>query len=75
MNCFKFGQITQEIWMGDLVSECEYLGELGEGRMLFYDKSYKCFRCVYWEKNENGEFVLNGWKCADAPSKFKRLED
>jgi len=71
---FKKGQVTKEVWSGELISECEYLDDLGQGRMLFYDRTSKCFRCVYWEYVElAGKFGLNGWTCAKSPSEFVRL--
>lgn len=66
---FKLGNKTKDIWAGDLVTECEYLGELGQDRMLFYDTKFKCFRRVFIEMT-HGEPVLSGWDCADRPSKL-----
>lgn len=73
---FKKGQITDKVWSGDIVTSCEYLDDLGQGRMLFFDKTFKCFRCVYWEYDVNdNKFYLNGWVCAGSPSSFKRLKN
>jgi hypothetical protein len=66
---FKIGDKTTDIWAGGLVSTCEYLGELGQGRMLFYDVTFKCFRRVFIEVND-GEPMLNGWDAASRPSKL-----
>jgi len=59
----KLGDRTKEIWVGDIVVECEYIADLGQGRMLFYDITTKCFRRVYFELYE-GNAILNGWDCA-----------
>lgn len=60
---FKRGDVTKEVWAGDLVCECEYIDNLGEGRMRFYDRTSKCFRCVFWEYDDKDKkFILNGWK-------------
>ena len=67
---FKIGDKTKDIWAGDLVSECEYLGNLKKGRMLFYDVTFKCFRSTFIEIDEDGKPYLDGWKCADRPSKL-----
>lgn len=71
---FKKEQVTDKVWAGDLVSKCEYIDDLGQGRMLFYDKTFKCFRCVYWEYDESSKkFILNGWVCGNSPHSFERL--
>jgi hypothetical protein len=66
---FKVGDKTKDIWAGDIVSECEFLADLGEGRMLFYDVTCKCFRRVFIEVND-GKPYMNGWKCGSKPSKL-----
>lgn len=66
---FKPGDKTRKIWAGDLVSECVFLQYLSEGKMLFYDLKFKCFRSVYWEKSDiGGIFTLNGWTVSSDPS-------
>jgi len=66
---FRLGDKTKDVWAGDIVTECEYLGELGQGRMLFYDTRFKCFRRVFIEMCD-GEPILNGWDAASKPSKL-----
>ncbi len=66
---FKLGEKTNKVWAGDFVSECEFLADLGEGRMLFYDTTAKCFRRVFIEFDE-GQPYMNGWNCANKPSKL-----
>ena len=66
---FKLGDKTRDIWSGDIVSDCEYLADLGEGRMLFYDTTCKCFRRVFIDATD-GILGLNGWKCTNKPSKL-----
>lgn len=64
---FKLGDKTRNIWCGDLISECEFITNLGQGRMLFYDIDYKCFRLVFLESYDGGNTVrLNGWKAASS---------
>jgi len=70
MNQFKLGDRTKDVWAGDLVSECEYIADLGYGTMLFYDIKFKCFRKVFWHRLEDGKFILNGWNCANCPSEL-----
>lgn len=65
----KIGDKTKEIWSGDIVTECEFLGHIDGGRMLFYDTTLKCFRSVFFEIDE-GSMVLNGWKAASKPSEL-----
>lgn len=66
---FELGDKTTDVWAGDLVCDCEYLGELGQGRMLFYDVTNECFRRVFIQFS-NGNFILNGWDCASKPSEL-----
>lgn len=66
---FEVGDKTKDIWSGDLVSECVFLANIGQGRMLFYDETFKCFRRVFIEMCD-GEPCLNGWDCASKPSKL-----
>lgn len=58
---FQPGDITDKVWSGDLVTKCEFITDLTEGRMLFFDRDKKCFRLCYWEFRGNS-FSLNGWK-------------
>ena len=67
---FKLGEKTKDIWSGDIVSECEFLADLGEGRMLFYDTDDKSFRRVFVEMDDDGRPYMNGWKCAKKPSEL-----
>ena len=71
-NSFKFkvGETTKNIWSGDIVTECEFVADLGRGQMLFYDKTFKCFRKTFVEVDDDGKPYLNGWDCADRPSKL-----
>lgn len=66
---FKLGDKTKDVWAGDIVSTCEYIADLGQGRMLFYDTDNKCFRRVFIQM-EDGEPCLNGWDCASKPSQL-----
>lgn len=66
---FEIGEKTQDVWAGDLVIDCEYLGDLGQGRMLFYDTTFKCFRRVFIDVLD-GEPYMNGWDSASRPSKL-----
>ena len=66
---FTIGEKTKDVWAGDIVTTCEYLGNLGQGRMLFYDTTFKCFRRVFVEV-VNGDPYLNGWDCANKPSEL-----
>lgn len=65
---FKLGDKTEDVWAGDIVTKCEYLADLGQGRMLFYDTRFKCFRRVFIVVDKDGEPYLNGWDCAGKPS-------
>jgi hypothetical protein len=67
---FKLGDKTRDVWAGDIVTTCEYLGSLGQGRLLFYDTTCKCFRRVYIAVSNLGEPYLNGWDSVDEPSKL-----
>lgn len=66
---FKVGEVTEDIWSGDIVSKCEFLADLGEGHMLFYDTTFKCFRKTFIAVDD-GEPYLNGWNCDSKPSKL-----
>ena len=66
---FKLGDKTKDIWSGDLVSECEFIADLGEGRMLFYDIKDQSFRRVFIEFDGKRPY-MNGWKCAKKPSEL-----
>lgn len=73
MKKFKFevGEITEDVWSGDIVSKCEFLANLGQGQMLFYDTTAKCFRKVFIAVDEDsGEPYMDGWNCASKPSKL-----
>jgi hypothetical protein len=67
---FNIGDITRDVWAGDIVSTCEYLGELGQGRMLFWDVTAKCFRRVFIAVHDDGTPYMNGWDCDTRPSKL-----
>ena len=71
MKRFKLGDKTKNIWSGDLVSECEFICYLEDGhKMLFYDVTYKCFRRVFSELSDSGEYIMNGWNCSDRMSEL-----
>lgn len=67
---FEVGESTEDIWCGDIVTRCEFLADLGQGQMLFYDVKDKCFRKVFIDVTEDGEPYMNGWNCAGKPSKL-----
>lgn len=68
---FEVGDLTEDIWCGDIVTKCEFLANLDHGQMLFYDVKYKSFRKVFIEVDEDtGKPYMNGWDCADRPSKL-----
>lgn len=68
---FEVGEKTRDVWSGDLVSDCVFLATIGQGRMLFYDETFKCFRRVFIEVDPgSGEPYMNGWDCASKPSKL-----
>ena len=58
-DTFKHGDITEDVWAGDLVTKCEFIDDLGLGLMLFRDTTFGGYRAVYRETNG----VLNGWTC------------
>ncbi len=60
---FKLGERTDEVWAGDLVTDCEFIADVGQGRMVFYDRGYRCFRLAFWETDGEGWVRLNGWAC------------
>jgi hypothetical protein len=69
---FKPGEVTSVLWCGDIVSrKCVFLQNLRQGRMLFYDETFKCFRLVFpeWDDEEK-DYILNGCECSDSPSAF-----
>lgn len=57
MKPFKRGDITKDVWAGDLVSTCEFIDDIGLGIMLFRDITFGGYRAVYRDKDG----VLNGW--------------
>ena len=67
---FKLGDKTRSVISGDLVTECEFLSDLGNGQMLFYDITLKCFRRVFIAADGGGTLYLNGFTCASRPSKL-----
>lgn len=67
---FKIGETTTNIWCGDFVTTCEFITDLDNGQMLFYDIKSRCFRKVYIEVDDDGEPYMNGWNCANRPSKL-----
>lgn len=68
---FEFGERTTDIWCGDLVITCEFITNLKNGQMLFFDIENKCFRKVFIEVNDNNVPYMNGWNCASVPSELK----
>ena len=68
---FEVGESTEDIWCGDIVTKCEFLANVGNGQMLFYDVMDKSFRKVFIEVDDhNGKPYMNGWNCASRPSKL-----
>jgi len=67
---FKIGDITTQVWAGDLVHDCVFLAYLDNGGMLFYDLASEVFRYAFWQAEENGKFTLNGWKYNKNPAKL-----
>lgn len=65
---FKIGEKTHSIWSGDIVSECEFIADIGYGNMLFWDCRAKCFRRVYVGIDQDGKPYLNGWSSGKNPS-------
>lgn len=64
----KIGDKTKEVWIPEgVITECEYLGDLGNGRLLFYDTIHKCFRAGFLDLME-GNVILNGWETGEKPS-------
>ena len=62
MKHYKPGDIENGVWAGDLVSKCEFLQYLPFGIMVFREiKPSPCVRAVYYEVDDDGEVVLNGW--------------
>lgn len=53
---YKSGDIEDNIWVGDLVTTCEFVKYLPFGIMVFRDLSFGGLRTVYYEKDG-----LNGW--------------
>ena len=75
---FKPGDITKDIWSGDIVTECEFIQYLDHGTMLFHNKTARCFVRAFWEVMDDGMgkpiTVLNGWDCSsDAGSFINRV--
>lgn len=68
---FKPGDVTKDVWCGDLVTECEFIRYLAQGSMLFYDRTFKCFRRAFWDTSlPDGEPILNGWDCDTSSSRY-----
>ena len=58
---FKKGDVTDEVWCGDIVTQCEFLAYLPDGNMLFFDKKFKCNRIVKEVVGRDGVVYLDGW--------------
>lgn len=71
----KLGDKTNGVWAGELVIECEFICDLEDGKMLFYDNNNKCFRLVFYQHQSNDDFILNGWKCANTISELLNLNN
>jgi hypothetical protein len=67
---FKLGDKTRSVIAGDIVTECEFITDLKEGQMLFYDVHFKCFRKVFIAVDGGGDIYLNGFDYASRPSKL-----
>jgi len=65
----KLGDKTKQVYSGEILTECEYICDLGRGRMLFYDTFFKCFRSVFLRYYE-GKIIMDGWECAPTPSQL-----
>lgn len=61
---FKYGDISKDIWCGDIVTTCQFIGNLKDGKMLWRDLESNCFRLVHWE-DYAGKIYMNGWKCEE----------
>lgn len=66
---FLFGEQTKDIWAGELITTCEFIRDLKDGKMLFYDVDFMCFREVFVEMSNDG-LRLNGWKAVRSPSQL-----
>lgn len=70
---FKPGKITKDVWIGDIVSECEYIRPLGRGVHLFYDRTFECFRRAFWDvvwnigSHPKPTLILNGCETRATP--------
>lgn len=70
---FKPGDITEDVWSGDIVTKCEFIRYLDHGMMLFYNGTTKCFVRAFWEAVDDDEEVitlLNGWDCSSTVSEY-----
>ena len=65
----NIGDKTREVWIGDTITECEFLGQLPDNRMLFFDTKFRCFRAVFFQVEE-GNVILNGMEAASKPSEL-----
>lgn len=64
---FKIGDITEEIWCGDIVTKCEFIKKLGLGLMLFKECDSGTYRLVYRERDGS----LNGWNAFSSLKQIK----
>jgi len=61
MKRYKYGDIEDRVWAGDLAMKCEFIHYLPFGIMVFREISPSpCVRAVYYEIAD-GEVLLNGW--------------
>lgn len=67
---YKPGEITTDVWCGDLVVELEFIKYLSRGHLLFFNPESKRFHRAYYEVIGR-DFVLNGWESAVSPAQLK----
>lgn len=63
-----FGEKRTDIWSGDLISENEFVCNISQGRILFWDTTCEVFRVCFWERDSDGKMILNGWNCFNSIS-------
>ena len=72
MKHYEPGDEEDNIWAGDLVSHCEFIQYLPFGIMVFREiHPFPCVRAVYYEVDDEGEVILNGWSAYDTIKELK----
>lgn len=71
---FKPGDVTDKLWIGDIVIKAVFIGYLQHGKMLFFDKTNRCFRIGFWEVDGEG-MLLNGWDTCQPEKALQELHD